>query len=234
MEWKKNVNTNLGITIILVFAALFVIIDFYVICSHIDGYPFNELSGNTTNNTINENNTFIKEDVVDIIDEATAIKIGNEKYNLASDLLFYPGFTVETDNDSDVKYIIDNNIFVVTSEWQQGIYFKVFSGIEKYLDVFSGDMMNQLFEYSNGAYYSDMTPSGGRGKRIDYISTELKVIEITDNSLLFDAVSSYYANTEDMINGVSVDDAEIVTESNLFELVLNNGEWKVNNFTIPY
>ena len=37
-----------------------------------------------------------------------------------------------------------------------------------------------------------------------------------------------------MINGVSAEDAEIKTESNSFEIILNNGEWKVNNFTIPY
>ena len=47
MEWKKNINTNLGITIILVFAALFTIIDFYVVCSHIDGYPFGDINSKT-------------------------------------------------------------------------------------------------------------------------------------------------------------------------------------------
>ena len=61
MEWKKNINTNLGITIILVFSALFVIIDFYVIGAYMDGYPFNELSGNTNSNTINNNNPVIED-----------------------------------------------------------------------------------------------------------------------------------------------------------------------------
>lgn len=52
MEWKKNINTNLGITIILVFAALFTIVDFYIVGSELDGYPFNELSGNTVNSDV--------------------------------------------------------------------------------------------------------------------------------------------------------------------------------------
>jgi hypothetical protein len=53
MEWKKKVDTNLGITIILVFAALFTIVDFYIVGSELDGYPFNELSGNVVNDSNN-------------------------------------------------------------------------------------------------------------------------------------------------------------------------------------
>lgn len=227
MDWKKNVNTNLGITILLMAGTILVLAFFLVMSYELnDGFLFTRKTDDT--------NIPSSEGVIDIMDNDTALEIGNEKYVLACDLLFHPIFTVETDNNSDVKYILDNDNFVVTSEWQKGIYFKVSSGIEFYTNIFSNNMMNQLFKYSNGNYYSDTTPSGGRGKRIDYISTDLNVVEISDNSILFDAVSSYYTNTDDIINDVSIEDAEIKTESNLFEIVLNNGEWKVNNFTIPY
>ncbi len=66
MEWKKNIDTNLGITIILVFAALFTIVDFYVIGSELDGYPFNDLSDEVV---IEDKDTVVEDkDVVDVED----------------------------------------------------------------------------------------------------------------------------------------------------------------------
>lgn len=47
MEWKKNINANLGITIILITSVLFVLIDFYLVGSQLDGYPFNDFSKKT-------------------------------------------------------------------------------------------------------------------------------------------------------------------------------------------
>ena len=44
MDLNKKVDTNLGITVILIFSALLVIIDFYYICSQLDGYPFNDVT----------------------------------------------------------------------------------------------------------------------------------------------------------------------------------------------
>ena len=62
MEWKKDIDTNLGITVFLVFAALFTIIDFYVVGSHIDGYPFNELSVGINNKILEDNDVVHEED----------------------------------------------------------------------------------------------------------------------------------------------------------------------------
>ena len=85
MEWKKNVNTNLGITIILVFAALFTIIDFYVIGSHIDGYPFNDLSGNIVDNS-NDNDTIVEDkEVVDVEDSDEIIDDKNDDNDCSFD-----------------------------------------------------------------------------------------------------------------------------------------------------
>ena len=79
MEWKKNINTNLGITIILVFAALFIIIDFYAISAEIEGYPFNELSGNTVNSTddtVVEDKVFVEENN-DVANDNTVTQYDN-------------------------------------------------------------------------------------------------------------------------------------------------------------
>ena len=45
MNLNKKVDTNLGITVILVISAILVIIDFYYIGSQLDGYPFNDVAG---------------------------------------------------------------------------------------------------------------------------------------------------------------------------------------------
>lgn len=84
MEWKKNINTNLGITIILMFAAIFTIVDFYVVCSHIDGYPFNDISGNTVNSgvdTVAEDKEVVEEKNVDVVNENVAGDNNEKKYD---------------------------------------------------------------------------------------------------------------------------------------------------------
>ena len=84
MNLKKNVNTNLGITIILVFAAIFTIVSFYIVGAYMDGYPFNELSGNIVDNSDN----VIEDSDLDsneaLLSEQEALAIGNYLYEKAA------------------------------------------------------------------------------------------------------------------------------------------------------
>lgn len=65
---SRKINTNLGITIILVFSALFVIIDFYLVGVQLDGYPFDIYDKkNISDNSINDNSsTIIKNNIPDV------------------------------------------------------------------------------------------------------------------------------------------------------------------------
>lgn len=103
MEWKKNINTNLGITIILVFAALFTIVDFYIVGSELDGYPFNELSGNTNSNTINNNNPVIE-------DKEVVEENNSESHYVISDDISYDSIYMDKnvfDSDMNIRTVKD-------------------------------------------------------------------------------------------------------------------------------
>lgn len=86
MEWKKKVDTNLGITIILVFAALFTIVDFYIVGSELDGYPFNELSNNVVDNSSVNDDTVVEDkedaDEVDIVRTIRFFEVFDESKNV--------------------------------------------------------------------------------------------------------------------------------------------------------
>lgn len=104
MEWKREVNTNLGITIILMFAAIFTIIDFYVVCSHIDGYPFNDVSGNTINNSNNDNTVVEDKEVVEENND------NSENHYVISDDISYDSIYTDKnvfDSDMNIRTVKD-------------------------------------------------------------------------------------------------------------------------------
>ena len=100
MEWKKNINTNLGITIILVFAALFTIIDFYAISAEIEGYPFNELSGTNVNS-----------DYDTVVEDKEVIEENNsESHYVISDEISYDSIYTDKnvfDSDMNIRTVKD-------------------------------------------------------------------------------------------------------------------------------
>ena len=71
MDLNKKIDINLGITIILIFAAILVIIDFYYIGSQLDGYPFDDVAGGPIIIDINSN----------VGDADTGISIENIDYD---------------------------------------------------------------------------------------------------------------------------------------------------------
>ena len=228
MNLKKNVDTNLGITILLMVSSLLVIFDFI--------YIGNELGWDLGFNSKNDNsgsNVFVGEEEL-YKTEDDILLLGNEMYDRASRFSFHPEFVVLSDDNGDVKFIkSDSGEFVVTDDWQQGIFFKVVSGIDEYKNLFTENMLNKMFIYSDDEYYSDMTPSGGRGANIYYKDTILSIVLHDDNRIVYDA-KSYYIDGEEVDNSVSMDDSNSEIKTNTFELIKENGIWKVNDFTLAY
>lgn len=99
MKLRKNVDTNLSITIILVFASLFIIIDFILIGNELDGYPFGiavsdsvieEESDNVGSDVIsNEGESYIRTTSVDVIygnrDTTVNVSIVDGELNIIND-----------------------------------------------------------------------------------------------------------------------------------------------------
>ena len=251
MEWKKNVDTNLGITIILVFAALFTIVDFYVIGSELDGYPFNDLSDSVVyNDESNNTNTVVEDNKIydsELLSEEEALKIGNELYKKAGEIFIRRGGSIEMENVSDdirgsVGYkknddnsfsrVDDNSFFYNNKDYYR--YVKLV--ISDVTDILSSklfiDFCNdfEIIKYNNEYFRIE----GDRGSNMLYGGTELNVISISNDKIVYDAVSSYYLNADDVFNHVSISEAQIEKKNNKFELILENGSWKVNEFTMPY
>lgn len=227
MNLKKNIDTNLGITILLMFSALLVLADFIYIGNELGNDLGFKKKSNTTSFVIETEDNTLTEDRI--------LLMGNEMYDRVSRLLFHPEFGVLTDDDGDVKFIkSESGEFVQTSEWQQGIYFKVVSGIEEYQNVLADDLFNRTFASYNGEFYSDVTPSGGRGGNIYYIETVLSLVSSSDSEIVYSADSYYYTDNDDMLNGMPKSDSNSEVKKNVFKLVKENDNWKVSEFTLAY
>lgn len=235
MEWKKDVNTNLGITIILVFAALFTIVDFYVIGAHMDGYPFNDINGTVAgdkkvvenNDVVEEEDVIEEEDVVDktILSEEEALNIGDELYKKASQS-YYGIYEKKGDGLEYAYYSKLQDDFFQSDEL--GHYRKLL--LDDMRKVFSSEMFDNLYYIKNAYYivgsdnnyYMEALSVGGNPT---YIDSKLSIIDIHSDVIMFN-VSSYY-NVEDY------DDLDEIRESK-FSIKKENGEWKVSNFTLPF
>lgn len=229
MDFKKNVDTNLGITILLMVSAIFVLVDFIYIGNEL-GYDF----GFDRKNNNSDSNIVVGEEEL-YKTEDDILLLGNEMYDRASRFSFHPEFVVLSDDNGDVKFIkSDSGEFVVTDDWQQGIFFKVVSGIDEYKNLFTENMLNKMFIYSNGDYYSDMTPSGGRGENIYYIETILSIVSSSDSEIVYKADSYYYTDDDDMTNRMPKTESNSEVKTNAFKLVKENDIWKVSEFTLAY
>ncbi len=176
MEWKREVNTNLGITIILVFAALFTIVDFYVVCSHIDGYPFNELSGNTVEDKKVIDEEFIVRDDYILLYDKDGIKIEyNRKGEDGSEYrprIIFNGTGVVLDGVlQKLKILDDNYLFAVyggPSGDSHPASFSIFDlygnsitdvnklSLDSSLNVLYADMSNNIITYHGSPFNSNV------------------------------------------------------------------------------
>lgn len=234
MEWKQKIDTNLGITVILVFAALFTIVGFYVVGAHIDGYPFDEFSRNTEGKADESKG-------VALLSEEEAMKIGEELYDKASAIYFHRGYEEEPNDSGQAIFYIknsdgsfsaaDTDYFYNTNEYP---YEKL--AVDKIKKVLSNDNFKyfcskfEIEEYQ-GDYYKI---GGDRGSDLMYTGTELKIVSISENKIVFNAISTYLLKFEDAFGDVPVSELETEDKSEEFEIILENGSWKVNSFILAY
>lgn len=229
MEWKQKVDTNLGITVILVFAALFTIIDFYVVGAHLDGYPFNDFSSSEEGKS------------VALLSEEEAIEIGKELYDKASEVYIHRGYEEEPNNSGQAIFYIknsDGSFSIAGTDYfynnKEYPYEKL--AVDKIKKVLSDDNFKYFcskfsIEEYQGEYYKI---AGDRGSDMTYTGTELKIVSISENKIVFNAVSTYLLNFEDAFSDIPVSELETESKSEEFEIVLENGSWKVNAFTLAY
>ena len=148
MEWKKNVNTNLGITIILVFSALLTVIGFYIVGAHLDGYPFNEL-----NETIDNSNSVVEDKDNSFVDDENGSAVDVENSILVYDyykenLVVDKEFKVRSTNynvyiDGKIIKLNDKEVFK-TNDFVKKVYIiKDIVGIEISKD--NSDKSNLVF-----------------------------------------------------------------------------------------
>lgn len=235
MEWKKNVNTNLGITLILIFAALFTIIDFYVIGSHIDGYPFNDISGNTVNSDANVDEK-VNDENDKLLSEDEALKIGNDLFEKMGEYSIERGPKEFDSNEKIVGYIKNDDGSFSTVDNSNGLalYFKLdkdklgLIATEDYIMDYCN--INDFVLY-NGEYYGI---SGDRGSNISYIDTKLEVIQNFNDSIVFNAISAYFTDFSYHEGLLSMEEAPKEYKTNTFRIVKEAGEWKISEFHEVY
>lgn len=246
MEWKKKVDTNLGITVILMFAAIFTIIDFYVVCSHIDGYPFNDVSGNTINNSNNDNTVVEDKDVIEendnqiennkLLSEDDALKIGNELFEKMGGYNIGRGPKEIDSNGKVVGYTKadDNSFSVIDNSDGMAFYYKLDK--KKLSLIATEDYIRDYFNIYdfilyNGDYYGI---SGDRGSDISYIDTKLEILSITENTVVFNAVSTYFSDFSYQEGLLTAEDAPKENKINTFRIVKEGNNWKISEFHAVY
>ena len=201
MEWKQKVDTNLGITIILVFAALFTIIDFYVVGAHIDGYPFNDFSSNVSD--VEENKeSFQNGDKVFDLSESDNADVKNEDEKSTDDLIFECTFSedycllLDEDNKKLEYYNWDSE-----GNWSPKM---VINGNTIEL---GGYRLNH-FEFIDDNYLFVSCSSGtGNGRPAYFLIADLNgnIISTFNEESLKHGLHNYYVSFE---NGKIVYDAE--------------------------
>lgn len=81
----------------------------------------------------------------------------------------------------------------------------------------------------NGLYYNAYAD---RGSDISYLENELKVDNISENKITFTSIEKYCVNEEDY--GLEAEQVQnITTEEYTFTIVKEDGNWKVDEFTLP-
>lgn len=236
MNLKKNVNTNLGITIILVFAAIFTIVSFYIVGAYMDGYPFNELSGNIVDNSDN----VIEDSDLDsneaLLSEQEALAIGNYLYEKAAKSYYGIYETEGFSESSGPQYVYytmnDDSSFSID---ENGGYRKLL--VDDMKAVFTYEMFEKLY-YIKNAYYivgidnNYYMESLGVGGNPTYVESKLSIDSIENDTIVFN-VNSYY-DYSDYVNELDSKDDVIKVETSKFTLEKEDGKWKVSEFTLPF
>lgn len=224
---NKEVNTSAGITIFLLAATFLIFISFFIISRNVDHIGDVHVSKKNVERIEEKND-------VNVLTEQEALTIGNDLFVKVSDIFVNRGLNVEKDSNSQSVYYRRNadDSFVVSSDFdnENHEYEKII--ISDVKDLLTDDMFNEFCSMFDVIKYQDdyYRMVGFGSANISYKETELNVISITEDNIVFDAVSSYYVSLEESDNP----DDEFVYKNNKFELKKENNSWKVSEFFLPY
>ena len=150
------------------------------------------------------------------ISDKEAKSIGDSLYTKA--LSYYWG-DVETNGNTiqDGMYMEISNISDVKNTFST-------QGFKQYMET------NGFVQEIDGKYYR---VAADRGGDISYLGREELKIESTDeNKIVFTATEKYAANEDDW-GREEYEVTDITRKNNKFIIVKENGEWKVEDFTMP-
>ena len=239
---KKIVDTNLGILLICLFSSIFTLVDFLIVDKILDSHNKCEecTKCDIKDNGVNKDNASVIDGgkSEELLSESEALMIGKELFDKMGRYYIYYG-PVEYDADGDTVHYRkndDGSFTVLDADSIDGNFVQYAKlDADKLREIANDDFINKYvqngkFSEYAGGYYIEI---GGRASTISYIDTELKVISITSDKIVFDAISSYFADDSER-NHVSVEDAKKDYKTNAFELVLENNQWKISSFTKVY
>lgn len=149
MQLKDKIDTNLGITIILVFAALATVVSFIIVGNELDGYPFSISCGSVTNGIVNEEKesssdvSYIRTTSIQVLvgDRESFANVdvsnGNLVVNLGNETkdFIISGETVKYIYSDYYQYSDLNVIFVLTESGN--VYVNEFYVYDSNIDVFA-------------------------------------------------------------------------------------------------
>lgn len=175
------------------------------------------ISDNNKNNT--GENTDNKETVNNVISDEEAYSIGKNLHDYGTSAAF--GSEYKIVSGQNLKCEITNYEEVSSKFTKNNLVSSVVNE-----DVFR--RFDYMLEKENGKYYGACTP--GRGSSQTYISTKLQLVKKEENRIVFDAVSSYCVNGDNIsgnCNGEQYKTYEFIIEK-------ENNEWKIAKVTIPF
>ena len=176
-----------------------------------------------------------------ILNESEAFKIGKDLFDKAGNIYLNYGNKIEKNsNNKTIYYQKVQDAFIVSKN-------NSFNGIDgnlPYVKLIIDDVTNifskkefknfcnelLIIEYDNDYYCLD----NSREAVLNYANTELELISISHNKLFFKAFSYYYLNASDAYQKADYHSVETEKRENNFEIILENGNWKVNEFVMPY
>lgn len=230
---NKEINTTLGITIFLMAATFLILIDFFIISREIDHVDVPDTGKKVVEKADNDNNTSVN-DKSNVLTEQEALAIGNDLYKKAGNMFVHRGLNVEVDeNSQSVLYRRnDDDSFIASTDFDNDHHEYEKLIISDVTDLLSEKMFSEFCSKYEIIKYQDSyyRIAASRGANESYNSTELKVLSISSDVIVFDAVSSYFVNPAERFS----DNAELRYESANFELKKENNFWKVNEFTLAY
>lgn len=145
--------------------------------------------------------------------------IGKELYNKAYQLYWTRDLVI-----SDQLYDIgeENDMYLIENYNDIKLNFTA-TGLTDFVEYF--DIVEKDGKYYIGA--------AARGADIEYISTELKLIDYSSNIATFSAISSYCNTNYEDIDVTNCEKANITNTTDKFVIKMVNDKWLIDTFVLP-